>query len=208
MDALVWTLIIIGVVLVVAFLAWAGYRMLQSRQLRQRFGPEYERTVERARGDRRQAESELGARVKRREQLDLRPLSPTARDSYLRRWELAQSEFVDQPGAAVEHAQTLLDQVMADRGYPVGKEFEEQAELISVDHPDVVDHYRVAHGLHNESRATGDTAVTTEERRQALVHYRVLFASLLDIEPAPNSTTDVPEGDTPDPSGGSADARA
>jgi hypothetical protein len=195
MDTLVWILIIVGVVLVVALVAWAVYRRLQSQRLRRRFGPEYERAMDRTGGDRKEAESALGDRVSRREQLELRPLSPAARDTYMRRWELAQAEFVDEPGAAVEHAQALLDEVMAERGYPVRDEFEERADLISVDHPDVVEHYRQAHRLHIESRQAGDGAVATEERRQALVHYRALFTGLLEVEPAGGPATDSPDDD-------------
>jgi hypothetical protein len=194
MDTLIWILIAVGVVLVVALIALAVYRRLQSQRLRRRFGPEYERAMDRTGGDRKQAESALGERVSRREQLELRPLSPAARETYLRRWELAQSEFVDEPGAAVEHAQALLDEVMAERGYPVREEFEERADLISVDHPDVVEHYREAHRLHEESRQAGDGAAATEERRQALVHYRALFTGLLEVEPA-DSASESPDSD-------------
>jgi hypothetical protein len=183
MDTLIWILIAVGVVLVLALIAFAVYRRTQSQRLRRRFGPEYDRAMDRTGGDRKQAESALDDRVSRHEQLELRPLSPAARDTYLRRWELAQSEFVDRPGAAIEHAQALLDEVMAERGYPVRGEFEERADLISVDHPDVVEHYREADRLHDESREAGDGAAATEARRQALVHYRALFSGLLEVEP-------------------------
>lgn len=179
MDGTFWVVVVVGVVLA-AVAAWALSRNLQSQRLRQRFGPEYERTVERESGDRRRAESALGERLSRRRQLDLRPLGPAVRVAYMERWDDVQAEFVDQPKAAVEHAQELLDEVMAERGYPVGEAFEARVDLISVDHPGVVEHYRVAHRLHGESSVVGDTAVTTEERRQALVHYRVLFADLLE----------------------------
>jgi hypothetical protein len=180
-DSLVWILVIAGVVLVVAAI-WAVDRSTRSRRLRQHFGPEYEREVERAHGDRRQAESALGERVARHERLELQPLSPAAHDTYHDRWEQVQAEFVDEPEAAVEHAQTLLDEVMVERGYPAGEAFEERVELVSVDHPEVVEHYRVAQRLHRESGDAGDTADSTEDRRQALVHYRELFTVLLAVE--------------------------
>jgi hypothetical protein len=182
-DTLVWILVIVAAVLIAGLVAWLAYRKQQSRRLRERFGPEYDRTMERA-GGRREAESDLEERVARRDELELRPLSREARDTYLRQWELTQAEFVDRPGAAVEHAHALLDETMTARGYPVGEEFEERLDLISVDHPDVVEHYRFADRLHHESEAADDTAISTEDRRQALLHYRALFAHLLETTPS------------------------
>ncbi|HEX6419186.1 MAG TPA: hypothetical protein VFZ77_11860 [Acidimicrobiales bacterium] len=188
-DTTVWIIVIAAIVVVAAALAvWLLSRKSQSRQLKRRFGPEYDRTVERNRGDRQQAEEVLAHRVTRREQLELRPLSPSARETYRRRWAELQAEFVDRPAAAVEGAQTLLDEVMAERGYPVGDEFDERADLVSVDHPVVAENYRDAHRLHRETRDADDTPAATEKRRQSLVHYRALFADLLD------STGDGAEG--------------
>jgi hypothetical protein len=195
-DTAVWILVIAGVVVIAALIAWAVNRNLQSRRLKQRFGPEYERTLERT-GDRRRAESVLGDRVSRRDEFELRALSPAARETYLRRWEQVQAEFVDQPGAAVRHAQSLLDEVMGERGYPIGEEFDERVDLISVDHPDVVEHYRLAHRLHSESAESGDTASSTEERRQALVHYRALFDDLLDTAEADRGSAGPDVADVP-----------
>lgn len=195
MDALTWILVIAAVVVVAAVAVWAVGNSLRSRRLRQRFGPEYDRTVERTEGGRRQAESDLGKRVSRRQQLELRPLSPAEREEYVQRWLQAQAEFVDQPGLATQHAQTLLDEVMAERGYPVGEQFEDRVDLISVDHPEVAERYRLAHSLHRASSETGDPALATEERRQALVHYRALFNELLDgaeaDRPTPESGIDT-----------------
>lgn len=179
-DTIVWILVIVGIALIALVGAWALSRELRSRRLKQRFGPEYDRTIARASGDRGRAESALGERVSRHDELELRPLSSAARETYRQEWEQVQAQFVDQPGTAVERAQSLLDEVMTQRGYPAGEEFEERVDLVSVDHPDVVEQYRLAHRLHRESGDTGDPALSTEERRQALVHYRALFADLLD----------------------------
>lgn len=179
-ETLVWILVIVAAVLIAALVAWLVYRNLQSRRLRDRFGPEYDRTMERA-GGRREAESDLEDRLDRRERLELRPLSPEARDTYLRQWEQTQAEFVDNPRAALDHAHALLDETMTARGYPVGEEFEARIDLISVDHPDVVEHYRYAERLHHENETVDDAeTATTEEQRQALLHYRALFAHLLE----------------------------
>jgi ABC-type nickel/cobalt efflux system permease component RcnA len=195
-DTIVWILVIVGIALIALVGAWALSRELRSRRLKQRFGPEYDRTIARASGDRGRAESALGERVSRHDELELRPLSSAARATYRQEWEQVQAQFVDQPGTAVERAQSLLDEVMTQRGYPAGEEFEERVDLVSVDHPDVVEQYRLAHRLHRESGDTGDPALSTEERRQALVHYRALFADLLDT--ADDSTDDVAD-DTAEP---------
>jgi ABC-type nickel/cobalt efflux system permease component RcnA len=179
-DTIVWILVIVGIALIALVGAWALSRELRSRRLKQRFGPEYDRTIARTSGDRGRAESALGERVSRHDELELRPLSSAARETYRQEWEQVQAQFVDQPGTAVERAQSLLDEVMTQRGYPAGEDFEERVDLVSVDHPDVVEQYRLAHRLHRESGDTGDPALSTEERRQALVHYRALFADLLD----------------------------
>lgn len=191
-DTIVWILVIVGIALIALVGAWALSRELRSRRLKQRFGPEYDRTMARTSGDRGRAESALGERVSRHDELELRPLSSAARETYRQEWEQVQAQFVDEPGTAVERAQSLLDEVMTQRGYPAGDDFEERVDLVSVDHPDVVEQYRLAHRLHRESGDTGDPALSTEERRQALVHYRALFADLLDT--ADDSADDTKDG--------------
>lgn len=183
-------LIAIVAVVLIALVAWAGIRSLRTRRLKQQFGPEYERTIQQTGGDRKKAESVLGDRVSRREHLTLQPLSRDARENYLRRWLLVQAEFVDQPEATVQRAQTLLDEVMTERGYPTGEVFEEQVDLLSVDHPTVIEHYRIAHRLHQEGGETDDVGVSTEERRKALISYRALFADLLDAPEAGRGSGD------------------
>jgi FtsZ-interacting cell division protein ZipA len=165
---------IIVIALIVAALVVARQR--RSQQLQEGFGPEYERAVEERGGDRREAEAELRERTKRREEFDIRPLEPGARDRYAERWGAAQRRFVDEPGPAVGEADALVMEVMRDRGYPVAEEFEQRAADVSVDHPEVVEHYRAAHAI--STRATAGEA-GTEDLRQAMVHFRALFAELL-----------------------------
>ena len=171
---MIWVLIIVIVVLL-AVVGALVYRQRRSAQLREGFGPEYDRVVD-ERGDQREAEAELRERRDRRASYDIKPLGATARDRYAERWRAAQAKFVDQPASALTDADTLLGEVMRERGYPV-EDFEQQAADVSVDHPEVVEHYRKAHAIHNERNAS------TEDLRQAMVHYRALFAELL--EPAP-----------------------
>jgi len=169
-------LIVAIVVLVVAVAAvawWFGQRR-RTERLRDQFGPEYDRTVEQT-DDRRRAEADLEARRERVESLDIRPLAPGDAARFGDRWRIVQALFVDDPARAVAQADQLIGEVMRARGYPVG-DFEQRAADISVEHPQVVDHYRVAHRISTREGRDPDT----EALRQAFVHYRALFADLLD----------------------------
>src|SRR4029078_13736704 len=84
--------------------------------------------------------------------------------------------FAAQRVPAVGEADALVMEVMRARGYPVADEFDQRAADISVDHPEVVEHYRAAHGI--SGRATAGEA-STEDLRQAMVHFRELFVELL-----------------------------
>ena len=168
-----WVLIAIAVVAVVALIALAGRRR-QTAALRQRFGPEYDRTLG-AREDRRAAEAELRQRERQRARLDLRPLPDESRMRFAQEWLDVQERFVDQPAEAVVAADGLVYSVMETRGYPMG-DFDAQAELVSVDHPGVVENYRFAHGVHERARTQ---QASTEDLRDALLRYRSLFSELL-----------------------------
>lgn len=170
-------IVVIALVVVLLLIAAAAYAASQRKKrehLRERFGPEYERTVERS-DSTREAERDLAEREQFRDQLRLRELSPAERDRYCQQWDSVQSSFVDRPEAAVREADTLVGQVMRDRGYPVD-DFETQADLVSVDHPEIVSHYRRAHEVAVRNDRDG---TTTEDRREAFVHFRALFDNLL-----------------------------
>jgi hypothetical protein len=176
-----WILIAIVAVVVVAFIAMA-VRQRRTTALRQRFGPEYDRAVE-SREDRRAAEADLRGRERQRAQLDIRPLPEETRARFAQEWQDVQERFVDQPSGAVVAADGLVYRVMEARGYPMGN-FDAQADLVSVDHPEVVDNYRVAHGI----RERADGAVT-EDLREALLRYRSLFDELLRADDNPAGVT-------------------
>jgi FtsZ-interacting cell division protein ZipA len=175
MNTWVWIVIAVVVVIVVLGVLWSAARARRTRSLQGRFGREYDRTVENA-GDKREAERELRDREKRHEELDLRPLSSEARDRYVQDWQTTQARFVDDPKGAVSEADALVQRVMKDRGYPVD-DFEQRAADISVEHPDLVEKYRTAHGI-AQSSERGEAS--TEDLRHSVRHYRALFDVLLE----------------------------
>jgi hypothetical protein len=176
MSTILWVVIAVVVVaLIVGAVAFAAASRQRSQRLRGRFGSEYDRTLEARGGDRSAAERELSGRMNRRKQLDIVPLSEESRHRYLNEWQAVQTQFVDTPAESVIAADSLVTRVMRERGYPMG-DFEQRAADVSVDHPGVVEQYRAAHTI---SRRTGLGESSTEEQRQALVHYRSLFDELL-----------------------------
>jgi hypothetical protein len=170
----IWAWVLIALVLV-AVVVWLAMRERRSRTLRERFGPEYQRTVETT-DSKRDAEAELSARAKRRDDLDIRPLPAAARERYLDEWRQVQGRFVDDPEGAVRDADMLIQSAMRDRGYPVD-DFEQRSADVSVDHPRVVENYREGHRLADAS-ARGDGS--TEDLRRAMQHYRTLFEELVE----------------------------
>jgi len=195
MDAWVWVVIAVVVLAVIAIVAIVMRQQRRRTELRESFGPEYERAVARE-GDVRRGESELMARRERRAEFDIRPLSPESRAAYSRSWEQTQARFVDDPATALAQADALIIAVMGERGYPMD-DFDRRTEDISVDHPGVVQHYRAAHDIsvrldQDPDASASSTAVSTEDLRQGLVHYRALFQELLETdedEPARDHAT-------------------
>ncbi len=173
-----WAWVAVVVVAVVALAAVAYFVLQQQKRrshLRERFGPEYERIVAEHDNNRREAEQELLDREQRHSELDIKPLSEESRDSYAARWTEVQERFVDAPGFAVTEADQLVTSVMAERGYPT-EDFEQRVTHLSVGHAATLDHYRSAHEI--SGRAARKEA-STEDLRQAMVHYRALFEELL-----------------------------
>jgi len=164
----------IAIALVAGLAIWLYVRQRRSKLLRNKFGPEYDRVISQE-GDKRRGEGVLEFREKKRETLHIRPLSESSRQEYSARWKSVQAQFVDDPEGSVARADQLVSEVMNARGYPVGN-FEELSDVISVDHPTVVNNYRNAHAI-----ALGNTKgqTTTEGLRNAMVHYRSLFDELL-----------------------------
>jgi len=171
-----WALVAVGAVIVIALIGWGVMRSRRSRSLRSRFGAEYERAT--ADAGRRAGESELAGRVRRRQELDIRPLPLASAERYVREWRDVQARFVDSPAGAIQEADLLITAVMRERGYPMD-DFDQRAADISVDYPEVVEDYRRAHAV---ARSNERSMAETEQLRRGLVYYRSLFERLLDRE--------------------------
>jgi hypothetical protein len=180
MSANIDTNMLIIALMIIALLAiamWLHFRRHETRTLERRFGPEYGRTVEEL-GSRPKAEAELKARQKRVEQLDIVPLQPAEAARFSESWRALQARFVDNPKGVLADADRLVRELMQKRGYPMA-DFDRRAADISVHHPTVAEHYRAAHDIAlRDERGEVDT----EGMRQAVIHYRALFAELLEVE--------------------------
>jgi hypothetical protein len=168
---------IIALVVVVAagITAFVVFGRRRTGRLRSQFGgTEYSRAVEEG-GSRRHAEAGLQKRADRVESLHVRPLTLLDRARFEESWRKTQTRFVDGPAGAVAEADQLLGDVMTSRGYPVS-DFEQRAADISVDHPLVLENYRTAHAI---ALRQMKGQASTEELRQAMIHYRSLFDELV-----------------------------
>lgn len=191
MSALVLFLVVVALLVLVG-IAWWAVRERRRRDLRERFGSEYERTVS-AKGA-GPGETDLAARLQRVQRLAIRPVPADQRPRFEEAWRLAQTHFVDDPAAAVAQADGLVGELMAVRGYPVA-EFDQRAADLSVNYPALVEQYRAAHAIAVRERAG---QATTEDLRQAVVDYRALFSDLLaPDDPAGEAQPAIPVPDGP-----------
>ncbi|MGW3961847.1 hypothetical protein ACWED2_18630 [Amycolatopsis sp. NPDC005003] len=165
-------LIVVVAVAVLGAVIWLVTQEMQRKRLQQRFGPEYDRAVA-EKDSPRAAQRELAERERRHKELDIRPLSASARERYAREWARVQEKFVDQPSAAVGEAEQLLNSLMAERGYPT-EGYEQQLADLSVRHAKTLEHYRAAHTTQQKR-----DAASTEDLRDAMVRYRTVFEDLL-----------------------------
>ena len=174
------TAFVILVIVIVAIAAGVFFylRRRRSENLRKQFGPEYKHAVDQY-GDQRKAEAALAEREKRVRKLDIRGLTADEQNRFTDNWKKTQAHFVDAPSPAVSEADGLVKELMLARRYPVG-EFEQRTADISVDHPNVVNNYRAAREIAQRNKSG---KATTEDLRQAMVHYRSLFEELLETAP-------------------------
>lgn len=176
MSAMEITIIVVAAVLVVALIA-AGWYLFRRQSLRRRFGPEYRRLAKQE--GPLAADRELRERQRRHASLQLNELDDATRERYREAWTAVQTRFVDAPESAIGAADELVTRLVAERGYPT-EDYDEQLAHLSVEHARTLEQYRSAHDIHLRHQR-GEA--TTEDLRQALVHYRALFADLLGEEP-------------------------
>jgi hypothetical protein len=172
MNAAVVIIVLVVLALVAIGLIYYAKRQRETAQLQERFGPEYDRAVG-EQGSRRSGEHHLADVASTRDKAEIRTLTPAERERYTERWTGVQADFVDDPAGAAHDADVLVGEVMRDRGYPLD-DVEDRADLVATDHAELAGHYRAAHAV---GRRAQDA--TTEELRQAFVHYRALFVELL-----------------------------
>ena len=177
-------IVLVIVLLVIAVVAVLAMRAARRRKLQKTFGPEYDRAVADT-GSRADAEKELREREKRHAELELKELSPESKARYSASWEEVQIQFVDNPEQAVSTADDLTTRLIAERGYPTG-DYDDQVANLSVEHARTLGHYRDAHEISTRSK---NGEASTEDLRQALVHYRALFADLLGESPVSTDST-------------------
>lgn len=180
MEPTVIVLIVVIVLLVIG-LAAAGVmlsRRKRSERLQDHYGPEYARSLDETGGDRRSAEAQLAAREERHSEFDIRDLRPEERERFSTSWTQIQRGFVDDPVESVRAADELVGDIMRTRGYPV-EDFDRRAEDLSVNHPDVVQHYREARKVRD---ATDHGEVDTDQQRHAVTSYRSLVEALIGTE--------------------------
>lgn len=175
-TAIIILVIIVAIAIVIVALVYSRRRRM-TQSLRKQFGPEYKHAVHEY-GNQEKAEAELAAREKRVRKLELRTLTAEEYARFTNAWKKTQARFVDEPSAAIGEADRLIKTLMQTRGYPVA-DFEQRAADISVDHPNVTANYRTARDIAHRNNSG---KATTEELRQAMVHYRSLFEELLDTQ--------------------------
>jgi len=174
MQSNITAIIVVAAVIVAALVIWGALKRRRTNTLRDRFGDEYDRTVE-EQGKRAKAEAVLEEREERVAKLDIRPLTPQERGDFSREWREAKAVFVDSPVEAVHHADRLLASIMKTRGYPMA-DFDRRYEDLTVDHGEVARHYRDGHEItlrHERGQAS------TEDLRQAMIHFEALFDDLV-----------------------------
>lgn len=155
--------------LAVAYALW-GRRSFAREDLRERFGPEYDRAVEET-GSGKAARRELRKRVRRVERLGLRELDRDERARFGEAWSNLEARFVDDPARATAGLGQLIDDVMVARGFVIDDP-DQQLDDLSVESPEAAGHARAAQRL-------ARPGATTEDLRRATVHYRAVFDALL-----------------------------
>ncbi len=170
----IWIAAAVIAVLIAVGLLSAAARRARTARLREKFGSEYDHVVS-EHGSRGRAEEELMARTEEAKVFKIRPLSPADADRFRREWLATEAHFVERPAMAVSEADELIDQILRAQGYPLG-DFEKHVAQLSTRHPRLAEHYRAGHNV-IRNHAPGTTS--TEDLRQAMLHFRSLLDDLL-----------------------------
>ena len=181
----IWIGLVALALIVIVGLIARGSRRSRTDSLREKFGSEYDHAVGEA-GNRKRAERELLSRAQEVDKYDIRPLNASERERYRGDWQRVEQHFLERPTTAVVEADELVADIMRVQGYPMG-DFEKHAMQLSVKHPRVIEHYRAGHRVMDGAPGSA----STEDMRQAMLHYRVLIEELLgDVRG--DVVTDVP----------------
>ncbi len=183
-----WIWIALGAVavLIVVGLIVRGARRARSESLRSKFGSEYDHAMS-EHGSRTKAERELQERTEQAKKYNIVPLNAGDRDRFRSDWQRVEQRFIERPATAVVEADELVAEIMRTRGYPMG-DFDRHAADLSVTHPTVVEHYRAGHRVIGDAPGTA----STEDLRQAMLHYRALFDELIDDRIGNDVVSDTP----------------
>lgn len=177
LNTIIVVLTAVLMLIVGGVLAYVFYFRQRTRRLKDDFGPEYDRTVEKL-GDRNDAEDALEERQERLESFPIRELEAEEKQQFLAKWKSVQAGFVKKPGGEVQEADRLVTEVMLARGYPM-VQFDKRVENLSVNHPELASKYRQAHSV-AENKHISETSI--ERLRQAMINYQLIFERLLDIQ--------------------------
>lgn len=167
-----------AVILAIAafFVIRAMVRSRHDRQMREQFGPEYARTIDRV-GDREKAQRVLDERVKRVESFELRTIGDEEREQFTQRWRMVQADFVDHPAEALNRADGLLVELMRRRGFADAAEGpERRAEDLSVTYAGEAEEYRQVRRMAAKGQA-GEAS--TEDLRAAMRRLRGVYETLM-----------------------------
>jgi hypothetical protein len=176
-------ILVLIVVVVAIALAVGGWLIVRRRALQEKFGTEYDRVVA-EQPSRAAAEQELRNRERKHAELNLQPLTSDVRAQYAAEWAEVQTRFLDAPSDAVRDGDELVTRLINDIGYPTDTD-DERIAMLSVEYADTLVRYREAHEI---SMRNARGKASTEQLRQALVHFRTLFAELLGEEPVPQTS--------------------
>jgi molecular chaperone GrpE (heat shock protein) len=180
-NATLLIIVLVAVVIVVALVVFFVYRRRQQQQqerqerARQEYGPEFERIAQ-ERGSEREAEQELRER-RERIQSEVQPLSEESRERYEEQWRQVEQTFVDDPEASLDDADRVVAEMLAERNFPADSR-QEASEGVGAVHPGVVEDFREAQQVRQESITGSGGGADLDKMRRAIQKYRSVYERL------------------------------